>query len=788
MRTKYTCTAFFLLASVYILCSPGILSASPKPDSLGYRKQVCQIDSLINMIVYYKDYLPDSCSYFSEEALKRSLQVHYLQGHVRALYGLGIYYMYKRNYVKALEILFQNVKLHRENNFLPGYVEAFATISTLFNMLNDTVKALEYYRQGFSMAQKTNSYNDFGLLSFSRSDFYLKKGDFSQSKRDGLLALYYFEKSKDERSMGHSYRLIGDVCQKMGDYSESLMYYNKSLDVFEKIGSATYTAILLTCIANVYENLGDFEKAHELNIQSLHIREKVGNKLMISNSLINLGVEYLKMNMRDSALYYLQKGIKMVEGGPYLYTISYGYKKLYEFYLEARAFKQAFDAYQKFEEYNQKLIKENNNIDISILNAHQLLIEKEYHNELLKHENTLKGIQIQQRVIGNIIYEGAVLILFFLSVLINHSMKGVRKRRMTLELLNEDLRAEIQEKKEIEINLRQSEERYRFLTENLADIISLLDENLNRKYVSPSCKKIFGYEPEEMVLKRPIDLVDPASRNNLSQVFSDLEQKKMPVCYVFQALRKDGTTFWAESNVNPIFNQETGELVEAITVIRDITERKKHEEVLSENEKQKELLLNEIHNRVKNNFAILISLMDMQQMIIHDPLIDRSFSDLKLRVRTMSLVHELLYMDQGINAIPFGDYLRNLSMIISSAFKNYNVSVHTDIDPCFVAIEKALPLGLIINELITNAYKYAFPDHNPGNIRVSLKQEKEDHWAVIIADDGIGLPPGFSFRNTGSTGSQIINILIQQIDAILEISNDNGSCFKIIFSVKNPKT
>ncbi|MEI7983975.1 MAG: sensor histidine kinase, partial [Bacteroidota bacterium] len=233
------------------------------------------------------------------------------------------------------------------------------------------------------------------------------------------------------------------------------------------------------------------------------------------------------------------------------------------------------------------------------------------------------------------------------------------------------------------------------------------------------------------------------------------------------------------------FNSDTGEVKEIISVIRDISDRKNHEEFISENERQKDLLLHEIHNRVKNNFAILISLMDMQRSLSHDPVLDRSFTDLQLRVRTMSLVHEQLYIGRGIHVIPFDDYLKNLSQIVSSTFKTDLVTLHNDIDPCTLTIEMALPLGLIVNELITNAYKYAFSGKDSGNVWVLLKPKAEERWSITIRDDGIGLPSDFSSRTAQSMGSQIIRLLVQQVEGNLEISNRDGACFNIDFPVKN---
>ena len=360
-----------------------------------------------------------------------------------------------------------------------------------------------------------------------------------------------------------------------------------------------------------------------------------------------------------------------------------------------------------------------------------------------------------------------------------------RKRKNKLLVLNEQLKTEIHERIEAEGRLHRSEELHRFLAENTVDVISLLDANMRRLYISPSCEKFYGYTPAEiMQMNSPLELIEPAHRIIVNYRLLELFRTKKSTQYRYRALRKDGICFWAESNINPVLDPETGEIKEMITVVRDISIQMAHEEELAENARQKEYLLREIHNRVKNNFAILISLMNMQRDKVNDSELNSSITDLQLRVRTMSLVHEQLYQAQDISVIPFDDYLRRLTLIISSAFKNDRIRLETDIRPCVLPIEMALPMGLIVNELITNSYKYAFPGDRTGTLWVKLLQVEEGKHRISICDDGIGLPDTFTMKDTTSMGSQIVQILVEQVEALLEFNGKEGACFSILFSTQ----
>jgi PAS domain S-box-containing protein len=359
-----------------------------------------------------------------------------------------------------------------------------------------------------------------------------------------------------------------------------------------------------------------------------------------------------------------------------------------------------------------------------------------------------------------------------------------------LETINEQLNLEIGERKLTEIQLRASEKLYRFVTDHTLDLIVRMDENLNYLFISPSVLRMFGYSAAENEIIPPLNEIIPDEfKFELKQLYLDMIRTKNPVMLTHQSKRKDGSLFWSESFVNPIFDEKTGKLKETITVIRDITDRVAYEDALSENARQKELLLREIHHRVKNNFAILVSLMNMQKVSSEPGDYQGFLTELQGRIRTMSLVHELLYRSHDLECINFGDYLRQLVGVISGVYKKKQIEISTMLEPCILDVETALPLGLISNEIVTNAYKYAFNGMEEGKLWVELLERREgsrsEHLythTLTIKDNGPGLPEGFSIDNQLSMGSQIISLLTQQLDAKLTFSGENGTRFTISFS------
>lgn len=205
-----------------------------------------------------------------------------------------------------------------------------------------------------------------------------------------------------------------------------------------------------------------------------------------------------------------------------------------------------------------------------------------------------------------------------------------------------------------------------------------------------------------------------------------------------------------------------------------------------EGTKQKENLLREIHHRVKNNFAILVSLINMQKSQSQNEEFKQSLTNLQLRIRTMALVHEMLYRSEDFERISFPDYVRSVASVISATYGRMNVHLDFQLEPIIINIETAIPLGLILNELLSNAYRHAFTGNSEGQISIILeKHATGNSFAFTISDSGVGLPDGFSMDGSKTMGLQVVDILVKQIEAQLVIEQNNGTSFTIIFPLES---
>jgi PAS domain S-box-containing protein len=222
----------------------------------------------------------------------------------------------------------------------------------------------------------------------------------------------------------------------------------------------------------------------------------------------------------------------------------------------------------------------------------------------------------------------------------------------------------------------------------------------------------------------------------------------------------------------------------AVSVGIDITDRKQAEAQIQASLREKEVLLQEIHHRVKNNLQVISSLLDLQSQQIENSLMLEVFRESQNRVKSMALVHEKLYQSKNFAKINFAEYTESLLNYLLKAYELHsgNVTLEIDIDEVTFNIDTAIPCGLIINELVSNALKYAFPDNQVGIIRIQLQVEGERDFTLTIQDNGVGLPLDWDIKNVKSLGLQLVKVLTKQLKGTLEIDRSLGSQFRVKFS------
>lgn len=216
---------------------------------------------------------------------------------------------------------------------------------------------------------------------------------------------------------------------------------------------------------------------------------------------------------------------------------------------------------------------------------------------------------------------------------------------------------------------------------------------------------------------------------------------------------------------------------------QEVQERKRAEEEIKLSLKEKEVLLKEIHHRVKNNLQIITSLLNLQSAQIKEPETLAMFRESQARVRSMALIHEKLYQSKDLARIDFSGYVRELMVYL---FRSYTVSpdqIQTEFEmgEIYLGIDTAIPCGLIISELVTNSMKYAFPNGRRGKLAIALHPHDDGNLVLRIADNGVGFPDDFDWRESDSLGLQLVSTLTSQLHGKMEVSGRDGACFTLTF-------
>ncbi len=347
-----------------------------------------------------------------------------------------------------------------------------------------------------------------------------------------------------------------------------------------------------------------------------------------------------------------------------------------------------------------------------------------------------------------------------------------------------------------EIIKRQAEEKTRLIVNNAFDAIIAMDAKGVITTWNPQAEAIFGWTREEALGQKVVDTIVPlayrrAHEVGLKNFLATGEGPILNMQIEIVACHRDGHEFPIGLSVSQTLE---GEEYFFIAIIRDITERKKAEEDIAASLREKEVMLREIHHRVKNNMQVISSLLRLQSGQVGDQREAEMLKESQNRIKSMALIHEKLYQSRDMAIINFNSYISDLA---KGLFRSYGVNadrvaLKIDVKDILLGIDSAIPCGLIINELISNSLKYAFSETEKGAIQISLRKivdlemRNEDLTFEIVEltvnDNGIGIPEGLDFRNTESLGLQLVTTLSEdQLQGKIELNRAKGTEFRIRF-------
>ncbi|MEE8432219.1 MAG: histidine kinase dimerization/phosphoacceptor domain -containing protein [Candidatus Desulfatibia sp.] len=341
------------------------------------------------------------------------------------------------------------------------------------------------------------------------------------------------------------------------------------------------------------------------------------------------------------------------------------------------------------------------------------------------------------------------------------------------------LEKEISERKQTEASLKESESRYRTFFEQDSDGVVVLDLEAAEliEFNDQVCRQL-GYSKEEFALLRVSDI---EAKETAKEIQAHIRKISSEGYDDFETLQRTKQGEIRHVHVTAQMIEIAGHPV-CHCIWRDITDRKQAEEKIKSSLKEKEVLLSEIHHRVKNNMQVIISLLNLQA----DKIEDKKYADIlkksQNRILSMALVHEQLYQSKDFANIDFGEYVKSFvnSLSVAHGVDTNKVKLNIDINDISFDLENAIPCGLIINELVSNSLKHAFPRQREGNISIALQPTNEDELELTVSDDGVGIPEDLDIEQTDTMGLHLVKMLAEQLEGKIELNRTEGTQFHFL--------
>ncbi|CAH2602247.1 putative Histidine kinase [Rhodovastum atsumiense] len=335
---------------------------------------------------------------------------------------------------------------------------------------------------------------------------------------------------------------------------------------------------------------------------------------------------------------------------------------------------------------------------------------------------------------------------------------------------------------------RRLEERLRQIVESAPSAIVMVNATGRIEMVNAQTERLFGYDRQDLIGQMVEILVPPPAQGRHPGLrhgfFRDPRARPMGAGRDLYARRKDGSTVPVEIGLSPV-ETEDGPMV--LSAIVDISDRKHKEERIQAALLEKDVLLGEIHHRVKNNLQIVHSLLDLGSARIEDRRALEMLRESQNRIRSMALIHQNLYESKDFANTDFATFLEKMVPILVSSYAvdPARIAVITEAVSVRLPINLAIPCGLVVNELVSNALKHAFPDGRSGEIRIRLAMDGAEHVVLSVSDDGIGMQADLDLGLSETLGLQLVTLLADQLGCEPDVHPANPTRFTLRFPARH---
>jgi len=594
----------------------------------------------------------------------------------------------------------------------------------MYNERSEKDKALRAYTESLELLKKIDDKKNLAAVLNNI-------GGVNRSKGEIAKALSYYQKSlkirqsiNDKKGIAYVLNNIGLIYRNTGNNAKGLEYYFKSLSILEEINDKQGEVAILNNLGGVFQSQGDYQQAIKYNKKSLRIKEELGDKKGIATSLNKLGLIYYKQGDTIGALAKYDKSLAISKSIDDKEGVATSLSFLGNLFLDKKEINKALKYFNKGLDINED-IEDKEGVAVALNNIASLYIKL---NNISKAKRTgLRGLKISQE------------------------LEYPLRIKNAAETLNEIYVKEKNWKKAYGMKI---------LYVTMQDSLRSIETEKNT--IKQQSKYELGKKEQEITIL--------STQNDVLIKDKEVQQLKLSKTRIVMVLISIALILALVLSA-AIYNGNKRK-----KIIYKLVKKQKEEITIKNDEKT--AMLQEIHHRVKNNLQIVNSLLKFQSREIEDKNVLAIFEKAQKRVVSMAMLHEKMYNSEDLKHVDVKEYI---SLLIGDLIDTYSVGkkikLNLDIENVHFEMHTLVPLGLIINEIITNSFKHAFIDLLEGEIKINIKQLKNKTYEMIIGDNGMG---STNTKQSG-IGNKLVRIFVKQLNGTIKLLNQTGTVYRIIF-------
>lgn len=653
-----------------------------------------------------------------EKAQTLAIRAHSKEVEGGALLNLGIVYHAERQYEQAEQALSEALQFGQETSSFPLVWKSYHMLALCYEMMGNYSKAVAYYEKSIEASDKTKDVESLKMPLFRLGKMYNYVAAYEKALDAHQKSLALEREEGDKMRIAKKLYEIGIVYKSLRNFAEAIRYYQQAETLYESEESANGLrgrSAICGELCAIYSLLAEYETAFSYAWESLQIEDSLGSRQNFAMANNSVALAYQNLGQDSVAIAYFMRSINIFREEGNLFGVAFVLNNLGDLFIKTHRHDEALTYLQEALAVGEQ-IDSKDCIATSKAGIGSALVEQEKYRLAIPY---LEEARLLSQELG------LNDILIPVAQLLYKSYDTLGNPRKALDMY--ELHVQTRDSLNSEDNQRATI-RYEFEKQALADSLTFAQE------------------------KAAAELAHE----------TDLQQQR--TFLIFAA------SLWGLLAIL------------AVILYRNAQRRKRTNAILTEQKQQiekknaqNELLLKEIHHRVKNNLEIVSSLLELQSAQLDDAAMRSTMLQSQSRVQSMGIIHQKLYQGQNLAAIEMRDYFQNLGDYLLDSFDAHGrIAIEVEMEPLELDIDTAVPIGLIVNELLTNALKYAFPDGQVGHIEIALIPISDNRLYLTVSDDGIGKVVGQPAHGSGF-GAQLIHLLTRQLKGSLHESVDQGT-------------